>query len=175
MEAGKILPYYPQTPNHSSDTLRSDGTAGLCTTQLSHRTTGSCFRQPCPNIFLHIHSPCALQSYITSIPGQRRYPVCRTQAQSVTKVLKTAWSSSWGSVRIPVVQPMQYNTTWRVESCRTPQSRPLFHFRHGPPLTAKKFRVILCLHLESLGLSTAHFNTHSFRIGAAMAAVYGPP
>eukprot|EP00731_Ephydatia_muelleri_P028107 Em0019g980a len=47
---------------------------------------------------------------------------------------------------------------------------PLFHFRHGPPLTARKFRAVLHFYLKSLGLKSLRFNTHSFRIGAATAA-----
>ena len=57
-----------------------------------------------------------------------------------------------------------------LESCRTPPSRPLFHFRNGMPLTAKKFRAILRFNLKSLGFNPSLFNTHSFRIGAATAA-----
>jgi integrase len=57
-----------------------------------------------------------------------------------------------------------------LESCRTPPSKPLFHFRNGTPLTAKKFRAILHYHLKSLGFNPSLFNTHSFRIGAATAA-----
>ena len=56
--------------------------------------------------------------------------------------------------------------------CRTHLhvSKPLFHFRHGPPLTARKFQAILCFHLKALGLNPLHFNKHSFRIRAATAA-----
>ena len=60
-----------------------------------------------------------------------------------------------------------------LESCRTPLSRPLFHFRNGIPLTAKKLRAILRFHLKSLGFNGFNpslFNTHSFWIGAATAA-----
>ena len=57
-----------------------------------------------------------------------------------------------------------------LESCRTPPSRPLFHFRNGMPLTAKKFRAILRSNLKSLGFNPSLFNNHSFRIGAATAA-----
>ena len=57
-----------------------------------------------------------------------------------------------------------------LEECRTHPSKPLFHFRHGPPLTARKFRAVLHFHLKSLGLKSLRFNTHSFRIGAATAA-----
>ena len=57
-----------------------------------------------------------------------------------------------------------------LECCRTPLSRPLFLFRNGMPLTAKKFRAILRFHLKSLGFNPSLFNTHSFRIGAATAA-----
>ena len=57
-----------------------------------------------------------------------------------------------------------------LECCRTPPSRPLFHFRNGMPLTAKKFRAIVRFNLKSLGFNPSLFNTHSFRIGAATAA-----
>ena len=48
-----------------------------------------------------------------------------------------------------------------LESCTTPPSRSLFHFRNGRPLTAKKFRAILHFHLKSLGFNPSLFNTHS--------------
>ena len=57
-----------------------------------------------------------------------------------------------------------------LEACRAHPSKPLFHFRRGPALTARRFRAILHYHLKSLGLNPFHFNTHSFRIGAATAA-----
>ena len=57
-----------------------------------------------------------------------------------------------------------------LEECRTHPSKPFFHFRHGPPLTARKFRAVLHFHLKSLGLKSLRFSTHSFRIGAATAA-----
>ena len=46
------------------------------------------------------------------------------------------------------------------------------YVRHDPahPLTATKFRAILRFHLKSLGVNPAHFNAHSFMIGAATAA-----
>ena len=57
-----------------------------------------------------------------------------------------------------------------LEECRSHPSKPLFHFRHGPPLTARNFRAVLHFHLKSLGLKARCFNTHSVRIGAATAA-----
>ena len=45
---------------------------------------------------------------------------------------------------------------------------PLFHSKSGEPLTRKKFVPYLKMGLESAGMD--HYNSHSFRIGAATTA-----
>lgn len=54
--------------------------------------------------------------------------------------------------------------------CRAPGSKPVFHLKSRGPLTAKFFRSTLHHLLRRSGLNPSHFNTHSFRIGAATAA-----
>jgi len=47
---------------------------------------------------------------------------------------------------------------------------PLFIFEDGTPLTRDSFKTLLSTTLRVAGLDDAHYNTHSFRIGAATSA-----
>eukprot|EP00731_Ephydatia_muelleri_P013543 Em0007g853a len=54
--------------------------------------------------------------------------------------------------------------------CKASRSKPLFHLKSRGPLTARFFRDTLKRILRRAGLRPSHYNTHSFRIGAATAA-----
>ena len=57
-----------------------------------------------------------------------------------------------------------------LQCCQAKPAAPLFHFECGRPLSARRlrytFHLLLCLN----GYNPGNYNTHSFRIGAAIAA-----
>ena len=70
-----------------------------------------------------------------------------------------------GGVCCPVQAMLSY-----LGHCKASGSRPLFHMKSRGHLTATFFRHTLHRILRKSGFSPSHFNTHSFRIGAATAA-----
>ena len=53
---------------------------------------------------------------------------------------------------------------------RGSKSGPLFLTADGSPLTRQRFHTLLSTLLRKIGLPVTHYNTHSFRIGAATSA-----
>ena len=53
---------------------------------------------------------------------------------------------------------------------RSSKSGPLFLTADGSPLTRQRFHTLLSTLLRKIGLPVTHYNTHSFRIGAATSA-----